>query len=196
MTVGGKWATNAGTPLNRVKAYQIFQSISPDLAQSIFQTLRDDHRDVYKSILISLAQEKRLRPVFVQRKPVEQQIKWMGDTCKLRACNSVTEHLLQIWLLKSQPEMLKAFLDDLGVEHDDEGTAEDLPDELDAKKLKKAAEGLLKSHPAETVALYLHVFQLQQPGGWPELNELLEKDERLALGEQAKASSDEEEEEK
>lgn len=166
-----------------MKAYQIFQSISPELGTTIFEDLRENHRDVYKSILVSLAQEKRLRPVFVQRKPVVQQIKWMGDSCKLRACSSVSEHLLQIWLLKSQQEMLKSFLDDLGIEHDDEGTADDLPEKLNAKKLKSAVEGLLKDHPREHVALYLHVFQLQQPNGWTELADLLEKDERLVLGE-------------
>ncbi len=174
-----------------MKAYEIFRSISPDLATSIFQDLRDNHRDVYKSVLISLAQEKRLRPVFVQRKSVPQQIQWLEQTSRNMGCNSVTENTLQLWLLKSQQDMLKVFLDKMGIEHDDEGTAEDLPESFDPKKLKSAVDALLKKYPRETVALYLHVFQLQQPGGWAELTELLEKDDRLALGEPPPPSEDE-----
>ena len=63
-----------------MKAYQIFQTITPELGREIFQNLRDDHRDVYKSVLASLAQQKKLRPVFVQRKPASQQIDWMLQT--------------------------------------------------------------------------------------------------------------------
>jgi len=166
-----------------VKAYQIFQAISPELGKSIFQDLRDTHKEVYTSTLVSLAQQKRLRPVFIQRKPAPQQIEWMVKTAKLKVVDSVSEHVLQIWLLKSQQEMLKEFLDTLGVDHDDEGTVDDLPETLDAKKLKKAVDLLLDKYPQENVVLYLHMFQMQRPGGWDEVSALLESDDRLTLGE-------------
>ena len=173
-----------------MKAYQIFQAISPDLGQEIFQTLREEHKDVYKSVLISLAQQKKLRPVFVQRKPASQQIAWLYQTAKLRIADGVTEHLLQLWLLKSKKEMLVAFLDVLEIEHDDEGTVDDLPEELDAAKLKAAVDKLLSDFPAETVTLYLEVFQLQQPGGWQEITSQLESDDRLFLGEKPEPAQD------
>lgn len=166
-----------------MKAYQIFQTIRPELGRHLFQDLRDNHRDVYKSVLSSLASKRRLRPVFIQRKPASKQIDWLVKTCGLKPVNDVAEHMLQVWLLRSQKDMLIQFLDILGVEHDDDGTVEDLPDELDDEKLKTAIDSLLADHPRENVALYLHVFQLQQPGGWDNLQELLETDKRLALGE-------------
>lgn len=164
-----------------MKAYQIFQAISPELGKSIFQDLRDTHKEVYSSTLASLAQQKRLRPVFIQRKPVPQQIEWMVKTAKQKVADGVSEHVLQIWLLKSQQEMLIEFLDALGVEHDDEGTVDDLPETLDPKKLKKAVDLLLGKYPQENVVLYLHMFQMQRPGGWEEVTEILEKDDRLAF---------------
>ena len=166
-----------------MKAYQIFQAISPELGKSIFQDLRDTHKEVYTSALASLAQQKRLRPVFVQRKPVPQQIEWMVKTAKQKVADGVTEHVLQIWLLKSQQEMLIEFLDALGVEHDDEGTVDDLPETLDGKKLKSAVDLLLGKYPRENVVLYLHMFQMQRPGGWEEVTEILEKDDRLYFNE-------------
>lgn len=170
-----------------MKAYQIFQAISPGLGRGIFQHLRDEEKDIYKSVLASLAQEKRLRPVFVQRKPVAQQIDWMLGTCKLRTSDSIAEHLLQLWLLKAKKDLLIQFLEHLGIEHDEDGTVEDLPKELDADKLKSAVDELLKTHPAEAVTVYLHMFQLQQTDGWPELTALLESDGRLTVGEPAAA---------
>ena len=112
----------------------------------------------------------------------------MLDTCKLKLADTVAEHLLQIWLLKAQKELLIEFLDELGIEHDEDGTVEDLPEKLDAKKLKGAVDKLLKTHSADAVAIYLHMFQLQQTGGWPELAELLESDERLILSAKPKAA--------
>jgi len=176
-----------------VKAYQLFQAVSPELATGIFQSLRDDHKEIYKSSLMSLAAQKRLRPVFIQRKSVDQQIAWMVSTAKLKASDSVAENLLQVWLLKTQKDMLTQFLDGLGVEHDEDGMVEDLPETLDAKKLKSAVDGLLKTFPAENVALYLHLFQTQQPGGWEPLTELLASDSRLQFGDaKAEAPADEE----
>jgi hypothetical protein len=41
---------------------------------------------------------------------------------------------------------------------------------------------LLEKHPAESAAVYLHIFQLQQPGGWPSLSEAMAAEPRLKLG--------------
>ncbi len=133
-------------------------------------------------MLAALAQKRRLRPVFIQRKPGVQQIDWMVKTAKLKDSNGQAEHLLHVWLLQRHKDMLKQFLETLGLEHDEDGTVEDLPDSLDESKLEKGIEKLLAEHPHEEVAAYLHVFQLQKPGGFPELSAKLEGDERLRLG--------------
>ena len=86
---------------------------------------------------------------------------------------------MQIWLLNQQRALLISFLDSMEIKHDGEGSVDQLPDELDADKLKKTADLLLESNPEEIVKIYLHVFQLQKPDGWPTLGELLEKDDRL-----------------
>ncbi|MEM7012237.1 MAG: hypothetical protein AAF585_12200 [Verrucomicrobiota bacterium] len=165
------------------------------MARTIFQHLRDEEKDVYKSVLASLAQEKRLRPVFVQRKSVPQQIQWMYDTCKLKVADSVAEHTIQIWLLKAKKDLLTDFLKAMGIEHDEDGTVEDLPEKLDEKKLKSTITKLLKKNNAEELTLYLHMFQLQQPGGWDTLANLIESDDRLYLGEKPAADDSASEEE-
>ncbi len=160
-------------------ANEIFQDVKPETAVSVFQYLRDEQRDVYKASLASLAANRKLRPVFVQRKPVPEQIDWLVKNVKLRGSVEIATQVLQLWLLKAHPDLLIAFLDGLGIEHDGEGAADDIPDELDAKKLKNTVADLLKNHDPELVRIYLHIFQLQRTDGWEELTALIESTPEL-----------------
>lgn len=183
---------NGLSPKLLMKAHEIFQAMKPETALSIFQYLRDEQREAYTASLASLAEKRKLRTVFVQRKPGPDQVAWMAKTAKLKSCDEVAGNILQIWLLKAQQKLLTAFLDGVGIEHDGEGSAEDIPDDLDAKKLESTAETLLREHDPEIVAIYLQTFQLQRSGGWDEIEALVEKNPKLRLGEEEKAGEDSE----
>lgn len=163
-----------------MKAHELFRGMSATFAESLLQYFRDEEREVYRSAVASLAAERRLRPVFVQRKPAADQIAWMRKTLQLRTCDEIAEQLLQVWLLKARQPMLKQFLDDLGIEHDEDGSVENLPETLDADALAKAVDHLLSAYPAEDVLVYLHMFQGQTEDGWPALATVLAEDPRLA----------------
>ncbi|MBP7949910.1 MAG: hypothetical protein KA004_09665 [Verrucomicrobiales bacterium] len=164
-------------------AHQLFQKMSPELGRQIVAWLRDAEKDVYKAALVSLTQQRNLRPVFIQKKSRDQQAAWMLETLKLRTTEAIGENVLQVWLLKGRAEMLASFLDGVGITHDGKGGVEgDLPATLDKEKVAAATAGLLSQHPAEEVAVYLHLFQLQQPGGWAEITGELEANPKLALG--------------
>ncbi len=175
-----------------VKAFQLFQAMSPQLAADVFRSLRENSREIYKGALISLANERRLRPVFIQRKSVDAQIDWLVKTVKLKSSDGAAEHILQIWLLKCHKDLLVDFLDAVGVPHDGDGSVEELPDELDAQKVGPAIDKLLETRSPELVATYLWMFQTQKPGGWPPLTVRLHEDPRLRFG--AAAVSEEKEE--
>ncbi len=162
-------------------SHQLFQQATGALVDEILQFLRNEERDVYKSALATLASGRRLRPVFIQKRPLDKQLAWMADSLKLRGGDAVAEQVLQVWLLKAKKEMLVSFLDGMGIEHDGEGSVEELPEDLDADKLSGAIDALLEKHPADAVTVYLHLFQSQRPGGWESLAALLEGDERLSL---------------
>lgn len=165
-----------------MKAYQIFQEMSSETAQGIFSFLREEHRDIYNSAMDTLAGQRRLRPIFMRKKPAPAQFAWLEKTTKLKQSDGVDEHLLQLWLLKKHQAMLIEFLDGIDIEHDGEGAVEDLPDEIDAKKLKSTVDGLIGKYSAEDVAVYLHTFQLQKIGGWDSLSDLIKDDPRLSFG--------------
>jgi hypothetical protein len=172
-----------------MKACDIFQSISPSLGAEIIRFLRSEHKDVYRATVATLAQHRKLRPQFVQKKPGDQQVAWVLDTLKRRTSEAVGEQLLQVWLMKAQSPMLVRFLDALGIPHDGNGGVDgDIPSELDQEKVRAAVDDLLGAFPAEAVAIYLHVFQLQQPGGWESLATVLGSEPRLALAPAAAAA--------
>ncbi len=162
-------------------AHQLFQNISPELTAEILTAIREKDRAIYRTSIGSLAAQKKLRPVFIQKKPLEEQIRWAHKTLQLKLCDEMAEHILQVWLLGCHPGMLIEFLDDMGIKHDGKGSVDDLPEELDSAKLSPAVDGLLKNHPAPRVSIYLRLFQLQRPGGWEALGKLIDSDARLAL---------------
>lgn len=164
-----------------MRAYQIFQQLSAELTAEILNTIREKDRAIYKTSIGSLASQKKLRPVFIQKKPLDQQMQWAHKTLQLKLCDEIGEHLLQVWLLGCHAGVLVEFLDEVGIAHDGEGSVDDLPEELDAAKLRAGVDKLFAGHDASLVTIYLHLFQLQRPGGWSELGTLIENDERLTF---------------
>ncbi|MDG2125437.1 MAG: hypothetical protein P8J87_17165 [Verrucomicrobiales bacterium] len=163
-------------------ANEIMQHISPELGREILVFFRESDRPVYKTTLATLAEKRKLRPVFLQRKSVEQQVSWLLETLKMKSSDQVAEHLLQVWLMRARGGMLVEFLDAAEVEHDGEGGVDDLPERLEADKVRVAVDTLLEKYPAEEVALYLQLFQRQTENGWPEIAAELESREVLKSG--------------
>lgn len=160
----------------------IFQKISEELSQNIIKFIKGDEKEAYKSVLASLAESRKVRTVFVQKRPVEKQISWMLQSLKLKTGILVADQVLQIWLLKAKTQMLIGFLDKLGIEHDGEGSVEgDLPESLDADKLKAAVDEMIEKNTEEEVIVYLTLFQAQKADGWAELTALIDSDERLTF---------------
>ncbi len=92
-------------------SHLLFQRIPEELSSAIVRYLRGEEREVYKSTLSALATERRLRPVFIQKRPLEAQLKWMQESLKLKNSESIADQVLQVWLLKSKKDMVVGFLE-------------------------------------------------------------------------------------
>ncbi len=166
-----------------MKSYEIFQNMSPALASEILNYLQKEQTPVFKSVVQSLAQQRKLRPVFVERKPPAERYAWLQAALGRKASDTLAAHLLQSWLLGANQAMLCDFLDSLEIAHDADGTVEDLPDSPPREKLDEAITQLLTKYPAEPLTVYLHAFHdMDSTVSWPPLGEILAKDERLRLG--------------
>ena len=163
-------------------AHELFKNVKSSLVQDLFQWMRDTDRELYKTALGSLATNRKMRLAYLQKKPVVEQINWMHKTLQLKTSDMIAEHLLQVYFMKGQEDMLAMFCDGLNIPHDGKGQVEgDLPESLDPEQLKSAIDALLEKYDPSLVALYLHTFNLQTPDGWTALTDALNNDKRLTL---------------
>lgn len=166
-----------------MKAHEIFRHMSPALAVEILSYLQKEETSIYKTVVQGLAQQRKLRAVFVERKPPNERYAWMQAALGRRVSDTLAAHLLQTWLLGACKPLLCNFLDSLGIAHDAGGTVEELPESPPKEKLREVITDLLTKFPTETVAVYLHAFQgMDDTTSWPPLGELLAEDDRLKLG--------------
>ena len=166
-----------------MKSHEIFLHMSPNLAVEILGYLQKERTAVFKSVVSGLAGQRNLRSVFVERKPPLERYTWIKTALSRKAGDTFAAHLLQTWLLGAQKPMLREFLGSLGIDHDEDGTVENLPESPPKEKLHVSIDLLLAKYPAESVAAYLHAFHdMDSTASWPPLGELLGEDERLRIG--------------
>lgn len=164
-----------------MKSSEIFARLSPGLTEQVLGWLHTTEKPTYKVALQTLAAQRKLRPVFVERKPRAERHAWMQAALSRPAGEAIAANLLQMWLMGSQPQILCDFLDALGIAHDEHGGIDALPETPEPDKLRAAVETLLAKYPAEIVAVYLQSFQTMDIAGWPVLGEMLAQDPRLHL---------------
>ncbi len=169
-----------------MKSHEIFAAMSAALAGDIFGYLQKEQKPVLKAAIQGLANQRNLRPVFIERKPPAERYAWLKAALSRKASDTFAAHLLQGWLLGKENAMLCDFLDSLGIAHDEDGTVEQLPDSPGKENLQAAIDQLLAKYPAEVAAVYLHAFHdMDSTVTWPPLGELLSQDERLKLPQQS-----------
>lgn len=155
--------------------------MSPSLALEILLFVRESDKPLYRAALSAVADARKLRPVFLERQPRQQQHALMLATLARPALELVTANLIRAWLLKKHKQMLIDFLNALGIAHE-EGVVEDLPPTMDDAKLRTAVDGLIGKYPPEAVAVYLHAFNDMNEVEWSNLKAMLDSDPRLQLG--------------
>jgi hypothetical protein len=164
-----------------MKCYEVFGKLSPELANEIFAYLLEFEKPVYKAMVQNIASRRKLRSIFIERKPKQERHLWLQQALSLKSADDLTMQLLQIWLLGAQREMICEFLDSLGIEHDGRGVVDNLPAAPSRDRLNETITKLLEKRSPEVVALYLHAFQAMDETGWSILDEALATDSRISL---------------
>jgi hypothetical protein len=165
-----------------MKCHEIFSRLSPELTNEIFAHLIEHEKPVYKAMIQNIATRRKLRPVFIERKPKNERHIWLRQALSMRGTDDIATQLLQIWLLGAHRQMICDFLDSLGIKHDGKGVVDSLPAEPSREALTDTITKLLDGRSAEVVAVYLHAFQAMDETGWSTLDEVLANDARVALG--------------
>ena len=153
-----------------MKAFEIIAHAGPETLSSILGWYRANDRNLYRAAISKLATPLKLRPVFVERKPVPEQFAWIGKQLSRKQADDIALHLLDAYLMGAQQPMLSMFCETMGIPHDGKGTITgELPQQLDPAKLDDTIAKLMSSFDPAMVTVYLRCFNLQRPDGWPEL---------------------------
>ena len=164
-----------------MKSYTIFQKSDDETVNNFLDWMRNQERGVYRAALRELSALKKLRPQFMQQKPLEEQYAWLKKMLAWKPAETIGDHLLQVWLIRKHEGMLISFIEKLGIAHNGHGVVDVLPESLDPETLKTAVDSLFENYPVGAVSLYLHMFQNQTEEGWPELQEILDNDPRVTI---------------
>ena len=161
--------------------HEIFSRLPSPITEQLFGYLFENEKPLYKATIDTLSKQRKLRAIFVERKPRAERHEWMREILGKKVNDGVAAHMLQIWLVGAHAKLLCDFLDGLGIAHDENGTIEELPSAPEKAKLKSVIEDVMTKHDPGVVAVYLHAFQALDDKGWESLEGLLGEDPRLKL---------------
>jgi hypothetical protein len=125
--------------------------------------------------LLAIASHYRFRPKTVRSLPLDRKVKYLAALPGLS--DSVAGRVLVAYHLAHQRPMLAAFLDALGIAHDNGVLAAQDMKAPDAERLKQAAATLGAGFPAADVELYFQTLIVQDAETWGGLADLLAEDE-------------------
>ena len=120
--------------------------------------------------IAAIAARMKFRTKSVLALPREKRVKYLATLPTIS--DAIVARALVAYHLERQRSMMSAFLDSLGIAHDNGLIAEDAAPKPDAATLRTAAADLATKFPPDDVALYLATLVSQDPETWGELAEL------------------------
>ena len=67
-----------------MKAHELYTAVDPAIITQILDWFRAHDRNVYNSAVGTLANNRKLRPVFIQKKNLTEQYAWITKTLKIQ----------------------------------------------------------------------------------------------------------------
>jgi hypothetical protein len=138
-------------------------------AARAFWTDEEAEADQMQAAML-IAQQKNFRPKTVVALDVDRKARHLATIAQLP--DSVAARALIVYHLAEQRPMMAAFLDALGIAHE-EGLIKEDEVRPDASKFSAAAEKIRGQFPSEDVQLYLNTLVCQDPEAWGGLKGVL-----------------------
>ena len=115
-----------------------------------------------------IAQQKKFRPKTVVGLDIDRKARHLATLGTVP--DQIAARTLVVYHLAEQRPMMAAFLDALGIAHEN-GLIQEDSVKPDPEKIAPAAAELVKQFPADDVRLYLTTLLCQDPETWGELDE-------------------------
>lgn len=122
--------------------------------------------------LLAIAAHLRFRPKSVRSLPEDKRVRYLANLPTVS--DAVAGRVLVSYHLAHQRPMLAAFLDALGIQHDNGVLAAEEIEPPSPEKLKEAVEKLHGQFPKDDVELYFLTLLAQDPQTWGGLADVLQ----------------------
>jgi hypothetical protein len=155
------------TPTRLWKNMTAAQRLAAARAFWLDETATDDQ---VQAVLL-IAQQKKFRPKTVIALDVDRKAKQLATIVNLP--EALAARVLIVYHLAEQRPLMVAFLDALGIAHDN-GLIEEDGATPDPEKLGPAAAQIAQQFPKDDVILYLNTLLCQDPGTWSGLSDVLD----------------------
>jgi hypothetical protein len=152
---------------------QLWKQLSPERKQQSAEAFWSDNNATveHAEAIVTIAQRIKFRPKSVIALPVEKKARHLvavGAVSEL-----VAARLLVAYHLAHQRPMMGAFLDALGIAHEEGLIKDEEMEAPPAERLEQAVKTLNAQFPADDVGLYLTTLWWQDPETWGGLEDLL-----------------------
>ncbi len=152
----------------------LWKQMSADRRQQAAAAFWHDANGVAEQaeVVAVIAQRLKFRPRSVMSLPLDRKAKYLLGLPAVS--EMVAARLLVAFHIAHQRPMMAAFLDALGIPHEDGLIENEQVTAPDDAALRAAVASLVKAFPAMDVALYLSTLTWQDPDAWGALRDLPE----------------------
>jgi hypothetical protein len=157
------------TPLTATRLWKNMTSAQRLAAADAFWRDEEATEDQIQAVML-IAQQKKFRPKSVIALDVERKARHLASIVNLP--EALAARALIVYHLAAKRPMMCAFLDALGIEHED-GLIKEENVVPDADKLAPAAALVGGQYPPEDVTLYLSTLLCQDPETWGGLKQIV-----------------------
>lgn len=155
---------------------RLWKRLSPerrfDAAQAFWASDDESSAAEQMEAVVALARHMKFRPQSMAKLPIEKRAKYLAQFPAVT--ESIAARALVSYHLAHQRPMMGAFLDALGIAHEDGLIAAEALEPPAKTALASAASDLAKAYPPADVSIYLNTLLAQDPQTWEGLEGLPE----------------------
>ena len=161
-----------------MRSFEVFRAMTPAVAERFFRVLERDAPGDYAQTLAHATRELRVRPVYLRRLSFSRRVQEIRRTLSRVVANTRAETLFATYFLSCRKDLLTAWLDQVGVRHEDGHLLDAETAEPEPEVLRQACQDFLAAADAEGAdredrGLLLRAFAAQSSIAWPTLEALL-----------------------
>jgi hypothetical protein len=148
--------------------------MSPEKCEAVFAKIAEESPETFQQTVVAAAAALKFRPKYLLKQPMPKRVASVRRALSRLPSSALAEEVLAVYFLKCRTELLKDWLDSIGLAHEDGVLTDDEivcpdPDELE----KKVSEFRAASDDDDR-ELLLQTFSAQAAIDWPVLDSLVE----------------------